>query len=89
MPKTTKQLEAEVQSLQTQLEVLTFATLTLVDAIAIALETTGTMPKEKVAQSIIELVRARRRPDDDAVGLATLKVLGPRPHMHTVSHVDF
>jgi hypothetical protein len=66
MPKTAEQLEAEVAILQTQVDVLSSATFALVDAICIALDVTGTVPKEKIAQSISDLAKARRDPDDDS-----------------------
>jgi cell division protein ZapA (FtsZ GTPase activity inhibitor) len=75
MPKTAEQLEAEVATLQTQVDVLSSATFALVDAICVALDVTGTVPKEKVAQSISDLAKARRHPDDDTVERAALDLL--------------
>ena len=75
MPKTAEQLEAEVHALQTQVDVLSSVTLALVDAICIALDATGTVPKERVAQSISDLVKARRHPDDDADESAAFDLL--------------
>jgi hypothetical protein len=75
MSKTAEQLEAEVAILQTQVDVLSSATFALVDAICITLDVTGTVPNEKIAQSISDLAKARRHPDDDTVECAALDLL--------------